>query len=208
MPRARKVVCTTPEQSTPHGVTPPHSYGEPAKYSSAQRSGGLARAACTASAAQASAPSATCPRRPSGRRTVSPSSATRARSGSRTAGPSPSRTAAPRLQPVASRRQASALRVVHLDAVAGVHPALVAVEIGAHAPPVGGGLEHGRGLAEDELARLLGAEGRLREDRHDGGARDDRGHDGAASLAAHSRQSVTPRKLQMRQMNVPQLAQG
>ena len=94
------------------------------------------RAACTASAAQARAPSATRPRRPSGRRTLSPSSATRARSGSRTAGPSPMRTTAPRLQPVASCRQASALRVVYLDAVPGVDPTLVAVEIDAHASPV------------------------------------------------------------------------
>src|SRR5439155_17262277 len=75
-PRARKVVCTTPEQSTPHGVTPPHWYGAPAKCSRAQRSGALPRAARLATAAGATAPSTTRPRRPSGRRTTSPSSVT------------------------------------------------------------------------------------------------------------------------------------
>ena len=51
------------------------------------------------------------------------------------------------------------LRVRHLGAIAGVDPPLVAVESGAHLPPVAGALEHARGLTEDELAHLLGRGG-------------------------------------------------
>src|SRR5215212_4858229 len=92
----------------------------------------------------------------------------------------------------------------HLDAIPAMHPALVAIERGAHTAPFAIGLEDLGGLAEDHLIHLLETEAGTSEDRRDGGAGNERGgHEGAASLAAHAAQSVTPRKVQMRQMKVP-----
>ena len=96
------------------------------------------------------------------------------------AGSSPSRTTAPRLQPVASRAPGIGRRVVDLDAVAGVDPALVAVEVGADAAPVAGATSSTAAVSPSTSwltcsARRVGCG----EERDDGGAGDDgAAHDG------------------------------
>ncbi|HEX2218379.1 MAG TPA: hypothetical protein VHG35_06215, partial [Gemmatimonadales bacterium] len=69
------------------------------------------------------------------------------------------------------------------------------------------------GLAEHELAHLLGSQAGLGEQRHDPGPRDDAGQEAVLSVAAgcfaaQSLQRVTPRNVQMRQMKAPQPVQG
>ena len=98
-------------------------------------------------------------------------------------------------------------------------PALVAVEVGADPAPLAGGSSTTAGLAQHQLGHLLGAHRGLGEDGSDGGAGDERldiwrcrTQVAAARClrraASQSRQSVTPRKVQIRQMKVPQLVQG
>jgi hypothetical protein len=91
---------------------------------------------------------------------------------------------------------------------------VVAIELdGDPSPRVGALLDPAR-LPEQELAHLLGAEARLGVEGHDRGSGDDAGQEALLSRflvgcpAAQAWHSVTPWKVQMRQMNVPQLLQG
>jgi hypothetical protein len=95
-----------------------------------------------------------------------------------------------------------------------VDPTLIAVEVDLDPPPVSSALHHPPGLAQHELAHLLRAQAGLGKEWHDRGSGDDAGQEGRLSglavgcPAAQALHSVTPWKVQMRQMKVPQLLQG
>ena len=157
------------------------------------------------------------PRRPSGRRTPRRADGDpgaerqRApvgrRSGSRRRGSTPPPPA----------RHASATSSSVLDAVARVHPALVPVE---RRPGSGATRRRARRARRRSRPARAGSPARSAgvgwtTDGRDGRAGDDAGQEGFAlrrrgrrARAAQAWHSVTPRKVQMRQMKVPQLAQG
>jgi hypothetical protein len=93
-------------------------------------------------------------------------------------------------------------------------PALVPVEVGPDPAPLTGALLDRSRLAQHELAHLLRAKAGLGEEWHDRRSGDDAVQEGRLSgltvgrPAAQALHSVTPWKLQIRQMKVPQLLQG
>jgi hypothetical protein len=95
-----------------------------------------------------------------------------------------------------------------------MHPALVAVQLDPDPAPLSGALVDPPRLAQHELAHLLRAQAGLGVQGHDRRSGDDAGQEGRLSgvagdcPAAQAWHSVTPWKVQMRQMKVPQLAQG
>jgi hypothetical protein len=90
-----------------------------------------------------------------------------------------------------------------------VEPAFVGIAVESHAAPHVIRFENDGGVAQHQLGDLLRAEARLRQQRRDGGESDDGAQLGACpAFAAQASQRLTPRKVQMRQMKVPQSTQG
>src|SRR6266550_19965 len=82
IPRAPQTACTSPEQSIPHSVRPPHKYGAPAYHFCASSGSARWRASTRSSCSRRTFPAATAPRWPSASSTTPRRSATRAPVGS------------------------------------------------------------------------------------------------------------------------------
>ena len=133
-----------------------------------------ARAAAVASATGGTSPSTTSARRPSGRRTLPPSSAPRARSGRRSRCPA-TPSVAPRLHP--RLRAATGRPPPHRSRPGSPRGPSPGTRRGRRGPgATRRAVQHAPGLAQHELAHLLGAEAGLGEERGDRGADDDGGH--------------------------------
>jgi hypothetical protein len=91
---------------------------------------------------------------------------------------------------------------------------VIPVQLDGDPAPRVGPLLDPAGFPEQELAHLLGTQAGLGVEWHDRGSGDDAGQEALLSRlvvgcpAAQALHSVTPWKVQMRQMKVPQLLQG